>query len=55
MLEAPQLNVAEKNSYLDDNGLLQGSVDVPTSCRLLEDRMALLTERGAILNLLYDA
>jgi hypothetical protein len=55
MLEAPQLNMAENISYLDDDGLLQGSLDVPTSCRLLEDRMALRIERGAILNLPYDA
>jgi hypothetical protein len=54
MLEAPQLNMAENISYLDDDGLLQGSLDVPTSCRLLEDRMALRIERGAILNLPYD-
>jgi hypothetical protein len=54
MLKASQLDMAENISYLDDDGLLQGSLDVPTSCRLLKDRMALCIERGAILNLPYD-
>jgi hypothetical protein len=54
MLEAPERDRAENVSYLDDEGLLQGNPDYPTSCRQLEERMALRIQRGAILNLSYD-
>jgi hypothetical protein len=54
MLEAPELNMADNISYLDDDGLLQGHPDTATTCKQLKDRMTLRIQRGAILNLPYD-
>jgi hypothetical protein len=54
MLEAPELDMADNISYLDDDGLLQGHPATATTCKQLQDRMTLRIQRGAILNHPYD-